>query len=152
MPKFSLYSNNYPNMYITDVGDGAGIAIIQDDGQRFNGTFEWTGPWQFGATGQLRLSANPVILLRHLPEDNFRILYSYFGPNTNPEAVEKIRADSTFKLVKGLADPNQLSFQSTNYPDRYILHSNNKLYAWPVVQYPDHQFATFRVAAPLYQY
>ncbi|WP_243821265.1 AbfB domain-containing protein [Bacillus thuringiensis] len=91
------------------------------------------------------------MVLRHLPDSNFRISFDYYGPALDPEAEPRVRADSTFILEPGLVDPNQYSFRSSNYPNRYIRHRDFHLYTEPINQYPDHQYATFRRALPLYQ-
>ncbi|PHF99970.1 hypothetical protein COI66_30815 [Bacillus toyonensis] len=151
MINLSLYSNNYPNMYIReDTGMGE-LTTIQTEGDRMFASFEWTGAWRYGESGQLRLMINPLIVLRHLPADNFRIYFNYYGPALNPDAKPKVLADSTFILEPGLVDPNQYSFRSFNYPDRYIRHRDFHLYTEPINHYPDHQYATFRMSPPLYQ-
>ena len=38
------------------------------------------------------------------------------------------KEDATFRKVPGLADENLMSFQSYNYPDRYIRH--RLFYLW----------------------
>ncbi|MFK4011636.1 AbfB domain-containing protein [Bacillus cereus] len=151
MAYLSLYSNNYPNMYIREVTGSGELTTIQTESDQMHASFEWTGAWKYGESGQIRLIINPLIVLRHLPEDNFRIHFSYYGPALDPEAEPKVRADSTFILEPGLIDPNQYSFRSSNYPNRYIRHRDFHLYTEPINQYPDHQYATFRKALPLYQ-
>ncbi|WP_218963683.1 AbfB domain-containing protein [Bacillus toyonensis] len=138
-------------MYIReDTGMGE-LTTIQTEGDRMFASFEWTGAWRYGESGQLRLMINPLIVLRHLPADNFRIYFNYYGPALNPDAKPKVLADSTFILEPGLVDPNQYSFRSFNYPDRYIRHRDFHLYTEPINHYPDHQYATFRMSPPLYQ-
>lgn len=98
-------------MYIRDSGGWGELTTIQTEGDRMDASFEWTGAWRYGESGQLRLIINPLMVLRHLPDSNFRISFDYYGPALDPEAEPRVRADSTFILEPGLVDPNQYSFR-----------------------------------------
>ena len=51
--------------------------------------------------------------------------------------------DATFIVRPGLADNTQVSFQSLNFPDRYIRHISFILYTTPIVNDTDRKDATF---------
>ena len=54
-------------------------------------------------------------------------------------------SDATFRRVAGLKDSTATSFQSFNFPDRYVRHSAFALRVDPVTTDTDRQDATFRV-------
>jgi len=45
----------------------------------------------------------------------------------SPIGNELDKADSTFKMVQGLADPNGVSFESVNYPGNYMRHEGYRI-------------------------
>ena len=55
------------------------------------------------------------------------------------------QADATFKRVAGLADPSAASFQSYNFPDRYLRHANYLLRLDQITSATGQADATFRV-------
>ncbi|WP_336203971.1 AbfB domain-containing protein [Nonomuraea sp. LPB2021202275-12-8] len=57
-------------------------------------------------------------------------------------------ADATFRQVPGLADTSWTSFQSSNYPDRYIRHWNYLLRLDPITDAQGRGDATFRATVP----
>jgi hypothetical protein len=64
---------------------------------------------------------------RRLRHRDFRIHLE--GPNDpNPQLFI---ADSTFQVVKGLADPNGFSFKATNLPNHFIRHRDFHLFVEP---------------------
>ncbi|HKB05524.1 MAG TPA: AbfB domain-containing protein [Gemmataceae bacterium] len=151
MPFLSLFSNNFPDRFIVERSGLADIVKIETDDDRGNATFEWTGPdLRVGETGQLRRAVAPLgYVLQIATFDDFRMHGKYFEGITDPAVAEEVRADSTFILERGLIDPNQVSFRSVRYPDRYIRHRGFKLFA-ELVRTPDElQSATYRMASPL---
>jgi len=53
--------------------------------------------------------------------------------------------DQLWKLVPGLADPAGVSFESVNYPGRYLRHYNYLLRVDPISTAQERGDATFRV-------
>ncbi|MFF8382288.1 AbfB domain-containing protein [Streptomyces kanasensis] len=150
MPNLSLFSNNLPDYFIIDHTGEADIAKIETDEDRRNATFEWTGRLRIGETGQLRRAIGPLgFCLRIATFSNFRMHSKYFEGIRDPEVAEEVRGDSTFVLEAAEIDPNQLSFRSVKFPDRFIRHRDYQLYAEPVRFPPELQSACFRIAAPL---
>ena len=79
---------------------------------------------------------------RRLRHQNFRIrLHAPAGPND-----QLFRDDSTFTLLRGLADDEAFSFRSVNFPDRYLRHRDFHLWVEPPAHPDDELFqkdATF---------
>src|SRR5262245_251968 len=149
---FSLFSNNFPDMFIIRRGGFGDIAKIETDIDRGDATFDWTGPsLSFGTTGQLRGAALPSGFVLHIADfDGFRIHDKFFDGIVDPARKEEVRQQSTFVVEPGLIDPNQLSFRSVIFPDRFIRHRNFQLFAEPVNAPRELQDATFRRAPPLH--
>jgi hypothetical protein len=152
MPLISLFSNNLPDHFIVERSGLADIAKIQTDNDRGDATFEWTGPnLRFGETGQLRRAVAPLgIVLMIATFDGFRMHGKFADGITDPDVAAEVRADSTFVLEKGVIDPNQFSFRSVKFPDRFIRHRGFQLFAEPVNSPDELQSATYRVASPLH--
>jgi hypothetical protein len=78
----------------------------------------------------------PAMALRHL---DFRVrLDRHSGAADTPVQ----RADSTFVLTPGLADPTAVSFRSVNFPDRFLRHRDFHLFLEPIDR-PSQADATF---------
>ncbi|MGC9541946.1 AbfB domain-containing protein [Streptomyces sp. UG1] len=60
----------------------------------------------------------------------------------------RFAADATFRQVAGLADSSWSSFQSYNYPDRYIRHYAYQLRPDPITTTTGRGDATFRMNEP----
>ena len=152
MPLISLFSNNLPNFFIVERSGVADIAKIETEIDRGDATFEWTGPnLRFGETGQLRRAVAPLgFVLRIATFDGFRMHGKFDTGIADPAVAAEVRADSTFVLEKGVIDPNQFSFRSVKFPDRFIRHRDFKLFAEPVNAPAELQAATFRPASPLH--
>jgi len=151
MPRISLFSNNFPDRFIVERTGLADIAVIETDIDRGDATFEWTGPnMRIGETGQLR-RATPLlgVVLQIATFDDFRMHGKFADGIIDPAVAAEVRADSTFVLEQGLIDPNQFSFRSAKFPDRFIRHRNFQLFAEPVNAPRELQDATFRRASPL---
>ena len=148
---FSLFSNQFQDRFIIRRGGFGDIAKIETDIDRGDATFDWTGPsLGFGTAGQLRGAAAPPGFVLHIaPFDDFRIHDKFFDGIVDPDRMEEVRQESTFVAVPGLIDPNQFSFQSVKFPDRFIRHRNFQLFAEPINTPAEHQDATFRRAPPL---
>lgn len=90
--------------------------------------------------------------LRH---QDFRIKLLEFNPglippDPRPETPEEklLREDSTFKVVRGLADPAGVSFESVNFPGRFIRHRDFHLFLEPADSDLARRDATFIVVPP----
>jgi hypothetical protein len=147
---FSLFSNNFPDRFIISRGGFADIARIETDIDRGDATFDWTGPsLSFGTTGQLRRAVAPLGFVLHIADfDGFRIHEKFFDGIVDPDRKEEVRQESTYAVVPGLIDPNQFSFRSVKFPDRFIRHRNFQLFAEPVNAPRELQDATFRRGPP----
>ncbi|MFG2227377.1 AbfB domain-containing protein [Streptomyces sp. NPDC048644] len=150
--KLSLFSNNFPEFFIIDHTGLADIAKIENEEDRRNATFQWTGPsLNFGERGMLVRAVAPVgFCLRIATFDNFRIHSKFFTGITDPQVKAEVIEESTYVLEQAEIDPNQASFRSVKFPDRFIRHRNFELFAEPVVTPPELQSACFRIAQPLH--
>ncbi|MFG2481192.1 AbfB domain-containing protein [Streptomyces virginiae] len=151
--KLSLFSNNFPDFFVIDHTGLADIAKIETDQDRRDATFRWTGPSlvTFGGTGMLvRAVAPPGFCLRIATFDDFRIHSKFFTGIIDPQVKAEVIEESTFVLEPAEIDPNQASFRSVKFPDRFIRHRNFELFAEPVVTIDDMQSACFRIAPPLH--
>ncbi|MFE5659362.1 AbfB domain-containing protein [Streptomyces sp. NPDC056517] len=151
--KLSLFSNNFPDFFIIDHDGLAYIAKIETEEDRRNATFQWTGPSlvNFGGTGMLvRAVAPPGFCLRIATFDNFRIHSKFFTGITDPQVKAEVIEESTYVIEPAKIDPNQASFRSVKFPDRFIRHRNFALFAEPVVTPSELQSACFRIASPLH--
>ena len=153
MAKLSLFSNNLQSFFIIDHDGLADIAEIETDEDRRDATFEWTGPHlNFGETGQLRRAVAPLgFCLRIATFDDFRIHSKFFAGIEDPEVAAEVREDSTYTLERAEIDPNQASFRSVRFPDRFIRHRNHQLFAERVNTPAELQSACFRIESPLSQ-
>jgi hypothetical protein len=109
-------SKNYPTRYITSKGMNPqvrleeGISVISIRQGIGSGTVS------FGPFGQ----------------SNYVFRHSGFVLYTNAiDGSDLQKKDSSFRMVPGLADPTGVSFQSYNYPDRYLRHSGFAFYLQP---------------------
>lgn len=148
---FSLFANQFQDRFVIRRGGFGDIAIIETDADRADATFDWTGPsLSFNTSGQLRGARLPEGFVLHIADfDNFRIHEKFFDGIIDPARKEEVRQESTFVAVPGLIDPNQFSFQSVKFPDRFLRHRNFQLFAEPINTPLDHQDATFRRNSPL---
>lgn len=150
--KLSLFSNNFPEFFIIDHDGLVDIAKIKTEGDRRNATFQWTGPsLNFGTTGMLvRAVSPPGFCLRIATFDNFRIHSKFFTGITDPQVKAQVIEESTYVLEPAEIDPNQASFRSVKFPDRFIRHRNFELFAEPVIPPHELQSACFRITQPLH--
>ncbi|MGW3322385.1 AbfB domain-containing protein [Streptomyces virginiae] len=151
--KLSLFSNNFPDFFIIDHSGLADIAKIETDQDRRDATFRWTGSSlaTFGGTGMLvRAVAPPGFCLRIATFDDFRIHSKFFTGIIDPQVKAEVIEESTYIIEAAEIDPNQASFRSVKFPDRFIRHRNFELFAEPIVTIDDMQSACFRIAPPLH--
>ncbi|MFF4948684.1 AbfB domain-containing protein [Streptomyces chattanoogensis] len=150
--KLSLFSNNFPELFIIDHTGLVDIAKIETEDDRRNATFQWTGPsLNFGNKGMLiRAVAPPGFCLHIATFDNFRIHSKFFTGITDPQVKAQVIEEATYVLERAEIDPNQASFRSVKFPDRFIRHRNFELFAEPVVTPDELQSACFRIAQPLH--
>ncbi|MEU2185086.1 AbfB domain-containing protein [Streptomyces thermolilacinus] len=148
--RLSLFSNNFSDHFIIDRTSGVDIARVENDLDRDNATFEWTGGPTSGETGQLLRAAAPLgSCLRIATFDDFRIHSKFFTGIDDPDVAAEVRADSTFTLQRAEIDPNHFSFRSVRFPNRFIRHRDFKLFAGRVNTPPELQSACFRFNPPL---
>ncbi|MEW2354939.1 AbfB domain-containing protein [Spirillospora sp. NPDC029432] len=150
--KLSLFSNNLPDFFIIDHGGLVDIAEIKTEEDRRNATFQWTGRnLNFGEQGMLvRAVAPPGFCLHIATFDNFRIHSKFFTGITDPQVKAQVIEESTYVLEPAEIDPNQASFRSVKFPDRFIRHRNFELFAERVASPGELQDACFRIAQPLH--
>ncbi|WP_030198836.1 AbfB domain-containing protein [Streptomyces sp. NRRL S-87] len=151
--KLSLFSNDLPDFFIIDRDGFADIAKIETEQDRRDATFQWTGPSlaTFGGTGMLvRAVAPPGFCLRIATFEDFRIETKFFTGITDPQVKAQVIEESTFTFEAAEIDPNQASFRSVKFPDRFIRHRGFQLFAEPLVTISDLQSACFRIHAPLH--
>jgi hypothetical protein len=149
--KLSLFSNNLPDFFVVERTGLADIAEIHTDIDRGDATFEWTGAsLNFGTTGRLLRAVAPLGICLHIATfDGFRMHGKFFEGITDPDVARQVREDSTFTLEKAEIDPNHVSFRSVRFPDRFIRHRDEQLFAEPVNTPAELQSACFRINAPL---
>jgi hypothetical protein len=124
MASFQFRATNVPDHFIRHrnfLGE-----LTRHDGPRNDFNFTIVGR---GGQGRVALrSMNfPDRFLRHR---DFRIHLE--GPAGGNDTL--FTQDSTFVMVRGLADPgnpNTVSFRSVNFPDRYLRHRNFSLFLEP---------------------
>ena len=96
-----------------------------------------TRPGQHGQRQRVaRVGQLPRHYLRHID-------YDLVLARNDSSAI--FRADATFRRVAGLADASAVSFQSYNFPDRYLRHANYLLRIDPITTAAGRADATFRI-------
>ena len=131
-------SHNMPGWFIRHsefMGELAqkGGGVPEDD-------FAWRLEDRRDGSFALRSVNFPMFCLRH---SDFRVhLQGREGD------IELFLRDSAFRVVPGLADPEGISFQSVNFPDRFIRHRDLHLWAEPAAGPEDE---IFRRDATYYQ-
>ncbi|MFF4098900.1 AbfB domain-containing protein [Streptomyces sp. NPDC001903] len=151
--KLSLFSNNFPDFFIIDHNGLVDIAKIETEEDRRNATFQWTGTSlaSFGGEGMLVRAVAPIGFCLHIATfDNFRIHSKFFTGITEPEVKAQVIEESTYILEAAEIDPNQASFRSVKFPERFIRHRNFELFAETLESIDDLQSACFRIAPPLH--
>jgi hypothetical protein len=69
---------------------------------------------------------------KYFRHSNFTIRLDDIPPSTGDHGMLFVFfQDSTFFMVRGLADPNGFSFRSFNFPDRFLRHRDFHLFVEP---------------------
>lgn len=72
------------------------------------------------------ISASSVTLMSH-NYPNLAIRHRNFLGEISEISSELDQLDTTFRVVKGLADSSAISFESVNYPGYYLRHQNYRI-------------------------
>jgi hypothetical protein len=102
-------SKNFPTRYITAKGVNGQIRLEEGP------SIVSLRPGIAKGTIALGPVGRPNVVFRH---SNFVYLLN------TVDSTELQKQDSSFYVVKGLADPKGVSFKSYNFPDRYLRHSS----------------------------
>ena len=146
----SLQSKNFPDRFIRHQNFLGELTPIVSELDKNDATFGvGTTP---GTAVNIRSINFPSMCLRH---QDFRIKLNEFnpgllGPNPRPETPEEklLREDSTFIVVRGLADGAGISFESVNFPGRFIRHRDFHLFLEPADSDLARLDATFTIVPP----
>lgn len=148
----SLKSFNFQDRYIRHRNFLGELTPIVSDLDKKDATFSISNDATPGTFAVIRSNNFPGRVLRH---QDFRMkLHEYnpglASPNPPPETPEQklLREDSTFKVVRGLADSSGVSFESVNHPGRFIRHRDFHLYLEPADTDLARRDATFLLSPP----
>jgi hypothetical protein len=148
----SLKSMNYPDRFIRHQNFLGELTPIMSELDKADATFSSINNFTVGTVAQIRSSNFSSMCLRH---QNFRIKLNEYNPglippNPPPESPEEqlLREDCTFTVRQGLADSAGVSFESVNYPGRFIRHRDFHLYLEPADSDLARRDATFLKAPP----
>jgi hypothetical protein len=149
----SLKSLNFQDRFIRHQNFLVELTPIVSETDRKDATFSISNGAQIGALVQIRSNNFPSRVLRH---QNFRIKLDEYNPGLSPPnpppetpAQKLLREDSTFKVVRGLADRHGVSFESINPPGRFIRHKDFHLVLDAVDSDLARRDATFLLVPPL---
>ena len=137
-PTISVQSYNHPDRYIRHRNLRGELSVIQSEPDCNDATFAHIDPTKNPSVGDpivFQAAILPSFFLRHqdfvitLQEKNLGTSIDPDRPPSylTPEA-ELFNADTSFRVVAGLADPEWVSFRSANHPDRFIRQRDFKLY------------------------
>jgi hypothetical protein len=148
----SLKSLNFPDRFIRHQNFLGELTRIVSELDKADATFSSMNDFRVGTVAQIRPSNSVGRCLRH---QDFRIKLHEFnpplvGPNPRPETPEEklLREDCTFTVRQGLADLAGVSFESVNFPGRFIRHRDSHLFVEPADSDLARRDATFLVAPP----
>lgn len=148
----SLRSLNFQDRFIRHQNFLGELTPIVSELDRNDATFSIRNDATPGTVANIRSNNFPTMCLRH---QDFRIKLHEFNPglippNPRPETPEEklLREDSTFNVVRGLADPAGVSFESVNIPGRFIRHRDFHLFLEPADSDLARRDATFIVVPP----
>ncbi|WP_082905515.1 AbfB domain-containing protein [Bradyrhizobium centrolobii] len=148
----SLRSSNFPDRFIRHQNFLGELTPVVSDLDKADATFSSINDFRPETVAQIRPSNFSTMCLRH---QDFRIkLHEFnppiFGPNSRPEtsAEKLLREDCTFTVRRGLADPAGVSFESVNFPGRFIRHRDFHLFLEPADSDLARRDATFIVVSP----
>jgi hypothetical protein len=85
----------------------------------------WLGPPQAASVNMVRLGAAVSLQSSNYPDRYIRHLGGLGELTTASSQLDK--ADASFRVVPGLADPACSSFRSVNYPGHYLRHFGYRL-------------------------
>jgi hypothetical protein len=122
----SIRSFNFADRFVRHQNFLGELTPVVSDPDRRDATFSWLAglsDGRFVSFGSVNL---PSRALRH---SGFRIR---LDDRTGAGDTALQRADSTFVLTPGLADPTAVSFRSVNFPDRFLRHRDFHLFVEPV--------------------
>jgi hypothetical protein len=150
---FQAFNGNNQFMRVKN-GQGL-VTQILSDGDKQDSTFDvLDANWQLGNVVQLNAlsSAFQFFVLRH---SNFVFLYQEF------DGSDQMTMDSSFTLVGGLVNPGVginppvgtspgglVSFQSVNFPSRFIMQRASALVLEEAAIFVDQEAATWFVLPP----
>ncbi|MEV7571326.1 AbfB domain-containing protein [Streptomyces tanashiensis] len=144
----SFQSFNYQDRYIRHANFLGELTPIQSDLDQSDATFYLT-PGLAGEGVSFESKNFPNRYLRH---QGFRIKLhegprGYLGsPPPESDEMKLMRRDATFRQVQGLASPDGwVSFESINFPNHYIRHSEFHLFLAPIRGELDLKDATFAI-------
>ena len=148
----SLSSLNFPDRFIRHQNFLGELTPIVSELDKADATFSSINDFRVGTVAQIRPSNFSTMCLRH---QDFRIKLHEFnppisGPNPRPETPEEqlLREDCTFTIRQGLADSAGVSFESINFPGRFIRHRDFHLFLEPADSDLARRDATFLKAPP----
>jgi hypothetical protein len=149
----SLQSFNYPDRFIRHRNFAGEVTRIESDADKVDATFSYIYGDRNPSTGDgisFQASNFPRFFLRHQDfiiklHEKDQTLDPDRPPSYMTPAAELFNADSSFRVVQGLADGAWVSFQSLNFQDRYIRHRDFKLYLEPATDDLARADSTFRI-------
>jgi Alpha-L-arabinofuranosidase B (ABFB) domain len=154
-PTISVQSYSYPDRYIRHRHCRGELSVIESKQDMNDATFAHVDPTKNPSVGDgiVFQAANlPSFFLRHqdfVMTLQARNLGASIDPDRPPSYLtpeaELFNADTSFRVVAGLADPEWVSFRSANHPDRYIRHRGFKLYLERPIDDVAKTDSTFRI-------
>ncbi|HYN96559.1 MAG TPA: AbfB domain-containing protein [Pilimelia sp.] len=131
-----IQSYNFPDRYVRH--SNFDVRLDPTAGAAQDARFRLVPGLASGGSGQVSFESvsHPGHYLRH---------YGFDFVLAADDGSATFRSDATFRQVPGLASASWSSFQSYNYPDRYIRHSNYLLRLDPITDQTGRNDATFRV-------
>jgi hypothetical protein len=112
-----------PAQIITVRRDGSpGSVTLLDPDQGEKGT-----PGGGSAPGSVPLTPGTVVSLEPTNYLGYRVRHRNYLGEISPVASALDRADASFRVRAGLADPACRSFESTNYPGYFLRHRNLRI-------------------------
>jgi hypothetical protein len=161
MPSFSFRSANLPDRFLRHRNFLGELTTVSTDVDRHDATFAIMadqfreGSFGLGATVCFTSIRPPFHFLRH---QQFRIKLQSpprtaprpgsFTGDLTPEG-QLFARDIQFTVRQGLSDAAQFSFESTNFPGRFIRHRQFQLFLEAANTDVDRRDATFAAVSPL---
>jgi hypothetical protein len=148
MSTIAIQSLTFHDRFVRHANFLAELTPVGNDLDRLDATFYWSPGLADGNLVSFESRNYSGHFLRH---QDFRVKLQEqdrtFDPD-HPETPEQqlFRADATFVVVPGLADPSALSFRSYNVRERYLRHRDFHLFIEPATNDQAFQDATFTIA------